>query len=557
MRTAADTIVSTREFIAVAAIGVVLAVALTWPLVTGMGHLGRTRDVDADGQFSIWNVAWVARTIVVDPLHLFDANIYSPHKRTLAYSEPNLVAGALGIPVYWSTHNPWTTLNVVMLFAFASAYVCAYLLLRYLSGDARAAAIGAVLFAFCPFVFAHLPHIQLLMTGGVPLALLLFHRVADAPSVKRGVALGVALAVQALACAYYGIFAGLSVGYAALLIATRRRLWSSGTYWRAIALAAVIAIAIVTPFFVPFLRVRAETGFSRTLDEAARWAANPQSYLVSNAHVHGWLLDYTNSHFEHWAEVLFPGIGAVILGAFGLVVAAVAPASDDRVREAGVLYGSLAGLAFWASLGPSAGLYRVLYYLPTFSFLRAPSRIGLVVVLCLAALASIAIARLLRSVPRRWQAIATGVLALAAVFDVFVPPLPFAEAPTLARPYATLAKLPRGIVAEFPFYGERIAFPLHAQYMLFSTSHWMPLVNGYSDVIPDDFRQTATILDSFPSRDAFGVLAHHRVRYIGIHWDMFAGRQDEIRERLTPFAQHLRVLAADDRMTLYEIVSFP
>src|SRR5215471_17597279 len=322
MRRAADTIVSTREFFAVAAIAVALAVALTWPLVTGMGHLGRTRDIDADGQFSIWNVAWVARTIVVDPIHLFDANIYSPHRRTLAYSEANLVAGTLGIPVYWLTGNPWATLNVVMLFAFASAYVCAYLLLRYLSGDARAAAIGAALFAFCPFVFAHLSHIQLLMTGGVPLALLLFHRVADDPNVKRSVALGVALAVQALACAYYGIFAGLSVGYAALLIATRRGLWSSGAYWRAIALAAVVAIAIVTPFFIPFLRVRAETGFSRTIEEAARWAANPQSYLVSNAHAHGWLLDYASSHFEHWAEVLFPGIGAVILGASGLVVAA-------------------------------------------------------------------------------------------------------------------------------------------------------------------------------------------------------------------------------------------
>jgi hypothetical protein len=38
---------------------------------------------------------------------------------------------------------------------------------------------------------------------------------------------------------------------------------------------------------------------------------------------------------------------------------------------------------------------------------------------------------------------------------------------------------------------------------------------------------------------------------------MFAGRQDEIRQRLIPFALNLRVLAGDDRMTLYEIVSFP
>jgi hypothetical protein len=530
---------------------------MTWPLVTGMGHLGRTGDIDADGEFSIWNVAWVARTIVVDPAHLFDANIYYPHRRTLAYSEANLVEGVIAVPIYWLTKNPWATLNVVMLFAFASAYVCTFLLLRYLCGDARAAGIAAAIFAFCPFVFAHLPHIQLLMTGGIPLSLLLFHRAADDPSTRRGVLLGVALAIQALACAYYGIFAGLAIGYAALLIATRRRLWRSRAYWQAMAVAAITALALIAPVFMVFLRVRAETGFGRTLEDAARWAANPPSYLASAAHAHAWLLDYTHSHFARWTEVLFPGIAALTIGAIGIVVCARASPADDPVRETGLLYGTLAGVAFWASLGPSAGLYRVLYYLPAFSFLRAPSRIGLVVVLCLAALASVAIARGLRAIPARAQRLAAAALGIAVLADTFVAPLPFADAPVLARPYAVLAKLPRGPVAEFPFYGERVAYQLHAQYMLFSTSHWMPLVNGYSDVIPDDFRTTAFVLDSFPSRDAFNVLARHRVRYIGIHWNMFVNRAAEIRERLQPFAEHLRVLASDDRMTLYEIVSFP
>jgi hypothetical protein len=400
MGTPAGTTVRAREWLAVAAIALALTIVMTWPLASGLGHLGRTGDIDADGQYSIWNVAWVARTLVEDPSHLFDANIYSPHKRTLAYSEANLVEGALGVPAYWLTKNPWLTLNVVMLFAFASAYAGAYLLLRYLSGDRRAAAIGAILYAFCPFVFAHLPHIQLLMTGGVPLSLLLFHRLADAPHLRRAILLGAVVAVQALSCAYYGIFAGLAIGFAAIVIAANRGFWRNAGYWRAIAIAAVTSIVIVTPFFITFLRVRAETGFGRTIDEAAKWAANPQSYIASAAHAHGWLLDYTNSHFEPWTEVLFPGLLALILSAIGLVVGM--RTRGGRARETAVLYGSLAAVAFWASLGPQAGLYRALYYLPAFSFLRAPSRIGIVVVLSLAALASLAIARLLRAVPGGW-----------------------------------------------------------------------------------------------------------------------------------------------------------
>ena len=93
--------------------------------------------------------------------------------------------------------------------------------------------------------------------------------------------------------------------------------------------------------------------------------------------------------------------------------------------------------------------------------------------------------------------------------------------------------------------------------MLFSTSHWMPMVNGYSDVIPLDFREAAAVLDSFPSRDTFLVLARHRVRYIAVHWDMYVGRQEEIRQRLQPFLANLQVLSGDSRMTLYEVVRYP
>jgi hypothetical protein len=85
----------------------------------------------------------------------------------------------------------------------------------------------------------------------------------------------------------------------------------------------------------------------------------------------------------------------------------------------------------------------------------------------------------------------------------------------------------------------------------------MPMLNGYSDVIPADFREAAPILDGFPSKEAFDVLRKRRVRYIGIHWNMFAGREPEIRRRLAPFQMYLRPLADDATMTLYEVVGFP
>ena len=121
MEAAPGTIARPRELLLISAAGLALTILLTWPLATDPFHLGRTLATDADGQFGIWNVAWVARTIVVNPLGLFDANIFHPHKLTLAYSEANILTGAIGAPVYWLSRNPWLTLNVVMWVGFVSS----------------------------------------------------------------------------------------------------------------------------------------------------------------------------------------------------------------------------------------------------------------------------------------------------------------------------------------------------------------------------------------------------------------------------------------------------
>ena len=148
MQARPGTIARPRDVLLLLLAGIAIAVVMTWPLATNLSRLGRTAATDADGQFSIWNVAWVARTIVADPLHLFDANIFAPHRTTLAYSEANLLPGALGIPAWWLTRNPWLTLNVVLLIGFATAFAGGYLLFAYLCGNRSAAVVGAVIYAF-------------------------------------------------------------------------------------------------------------------------------------------------------------------------------------------------------------------------------------------------------------------------------------------------------------------------------------------------------------------------------------------------------------------------
>jgi hypothetical protein len=542
----------------VCALALAFAVLMTWPLASGLGRLGRTTTMD--GLYGIWNVAWVARTIVANPRGLFEANIFYPHHKTLAFSESNIGAGIVGVPAWWLTRNAYAAHNTAVLFAFATTLIGTWLLIRRLSGDSAAAFIAAILFAFCPYFFSHSAHIQLLMAGGIPLAMLALHRLVDAPAPSRGVLLGVALAGQALCCAYYGIFAGLMVGYGVLCLATTRGMWLDRRFWTAVGLAALTALVCVLPFFLPYLEIQREQGFSRSLDDALRYSATAPSYLATPTHAHRWILAAARRLGWHTGEVLFPGVLAIACGVAGVMVAlrrTHEAGAVIRERETVILYGSLGGLALWASFGPPAILYTLMFHaIPLFTFLRAPSRFGLLVAFALAVLASLALKRLLTR-SGRFRALAVAALACLAVGELNVLPFPWERALPVSSSYALLARLPRGPVAEFPFYGERIAYPLHAQYMVWSTTHWMPLVNGYSDHIPKDFREAAFVLDSFPSSDTFAVLQRRRVRYIGIHWDMFGPRAEEIRTRLQPFMRYLRLLAGDANMSLYEIVSFP
>jgi hypothetical protein len=362
--------------------------------------------------------------------------------------------------------------------------------------------------------------------------------------------LGLLLWLQALACAYYGIFAGLMVGLGTLVLAGTRGLWQQRDYWIGIALAAFVAVALTVPFFLPYLSLRRDTGFARTLDDARMYSADMGAWLASSAWVHRWWLPWIGS----FNEVLFPGILTLGLGMAGIVIAA----RQRAFREIAFFYGVTALLALWLSFGPDAGLYTAFFHaIPVFSFLRAPGRIGIVVVLCLAVFAAIALERLLAGRPRRavWAA-AVALLAAAELMEAPLTALRQVEAFPLA--YRTLAIQPSGVVVEFPYFYERSDFPRHAIYMLNSTTHWMPLVNGYSDYIPQEFRKQVRPLSSFPTRESFKILSHVGARYVTFHLGMYDRRSRErLLERLDTYRAYLRPLVQEGDVWLFEIVGFP
>jgi hypothetical protein len=522
-----------------------LAIALTYPVAFNFDRIGRVNT--DDGRWSIWVVSWVAHALTTDPARLYHANIFYPQRYTLAFSEANLGAGVIGVPLWLLTENPFATHNFAFFVAFVLAFAGAFYLTRYLVGSREAAFAAAILFAFCPFMFARTAHIQLLFIGLIPFCLLAFHRLVDHPTVTRATALGVLIAFTAVTCAYYGIFAALAIGLGTLLYAATRGLWRSSAYWTGIALAAFSSIGLTLPFFLPYLLVQDEGGFVRTLDDARQYSANLSAWAASSAWAHRWWLPAVSDY----NEVLFPGILAIGFGAVGLW-------AMRQARDTVALYVLIGVFAFWSSFGPDAGLYRLFYEtVPIFSFLRAPSRMGILVTLSLTVFAAAGIKWVLSRTSRPTLAIAL-IAAVAVAESVTAPLTQFRVAEPFPAVYRVLATLPRGAVAEFPYWYERHDFPRHAYYMLNSTSHWQPLINGYSDHIPADFRKTVVPLSSFPSRESFGILAKAGARYVVFHLDMYNARlRERLMDRLQTYSPYLRPIVREGDVWLFEIVDWP
>lgn len=523
-----------------------LAVVLTWPLAGRLGSAGR---IDSgDGRHGVWNVAWVAHSLTTHPGSLFDANIFFPHQQALAYSEANIVAGVAAIPVWVATKNPYASYNTVVLLAFAAAALSGFLLVRVLGGSRLGASVAGLAYGFSPYMFAHIPHIQLLMTFGPALSLAAMHHFTKAPSLIRGALLGGALALTGLACAYYGIFAGLTTGIGLLWHAVGLRRWTDERFWSGVLLAAAVVIVVVGPFFVPYLAVR-EVGFERSLDEARLHSTSGRAYLASAMLVHQWMLPLLGK----WNEVLFPGFLLVLLA--GLGVGLSMRAGRTLPRQIVGLYVTIAALAFWASFGPDAGLYTLLFHtVPAFSFLRAPVRFGMLVTLCAAVLSGLAITWLQqqRWAAGRWLAAA---LIASALIESYVGPLQLAPAPQVDAAYLRLATMPRAPMAEFPFYSASADRHLHTDYMLMSTFHWQPLINGYSDHMPADFFEALPALATFPSEAAWQVIRARRVRWVAVHFDAYPPEVGPIlRPQLKKMTDRLRLVVDEYPVSLYEVL---
>ncbi len=347
----------------------VVTLVLTWPLAAGLA-----RDIPwdlGDSILNCWILQWGAdhwmRVLGGDVGALrgyFNANIFYPEPLTLAYSE-HLTAQVMQIlPVYGLTHNIVLSYNLLFLSTFVLSGLGAFLLVRALTGSARAAFVAGLLYAFAPYRTGQFSHVQVLSSQWMPFALYFFHRYFDRRSSWALAGAALALVLQNWSCLYYLLyFTPFAVAYVLYEMAGRG-LWRSARTWAGLAAAAAAVAGASVPFLLPYLALRGHGFGPRSMDEVARFSADVYSYLT--AHVAQSFWGALAHAFPKPEGELFPAVVPVVLAIVALAAHARVTwavtrsrgADPDAPRWRRVIAGAAALLLAWQALAVSMMLVR-------------------------------------------------------------------------------------------------------------------------------------------------------------------------------------------------------
>ena len=313
------------------------ALALTWPLAAGL-----TRDIPwdlGDSVLNCWILQWGAdhwlRFLSGDFgafRGYFNANIFYPEPLTLAYSE-HLTAQVLQIlPIYALTGSIVLSYNLLFLSTFVLSGLGTFLLVRELTGSARAGLVAGLLYAFAPYRIGQFSHLQVMSSQWMPFALYAFRRYFDTRRAWPLAGAAAALVAQNWSCGYFLLYFMPFVAAYVIYEIAGRGLWKDLRTWASLGAAAAVVAGATVPLLLPYLALR-EHGFGpRPIGEVARFSADVYSYLTAHEAQSFW--GAVMRAFARPEGELFPSLIPVLLALAGVAAHARVTWAVTRTRGA-------------------------------------------------------------------------------------------------------------------------------------------------------------------------------------------------------------------------------
>jgi hypothetical protein len=274
----------------------------------------------------------------------------------------------------------------------------------------------------------------------------------------------------------------------------------------------------------------------RPIDTIAEFSATLKGYFAAAGRIH--FSTWSGGFWANPVDAFFPTFVVITL-AGAAIVWAILPTKElptdggssgnvsPIARRRVLMLVAIAAIGVILSLGTRTPVYGWLYQIfPPMQGLRASSRFGNLFLLGMAVLAAYGLAWLRPRLPARWAPAVVVALVVLANVEALRAPFQYTRFAGIPPIYGLLAEEPgRVVLVEVPFYPPQGVFE-NGTYVLNSTAHWRPLMNGYSGYTPGTYRKNAETFWYFPREHAIQAMRQAGATHVMIHPHAF-GNEDE------------------------------
>lgn len=509
-----------------------LAIYITYPLIF---HMGDITTGHGDELIIAWIQNWVIHSMTINPLTIFDTNLFYPYKNTLTYSDLHFTSSLLSIIPLYFIKEPIGTLNFTLLSSIVMVPFSIFLLSKYLTKNYIASFLSGILVQFSPAFLDKKVHIQVLALEWIPLSVLffiLFHKKKQTRYLVLSLVFFLMQTYNSFMTGYFLIF--FFVLYICFMFFRDRQSLHIFTNKRNIAVIFV-ALALLIPIIIPYYQTSIKYHATRDIRDAVHFAIQPEDLLYSNEHtkLQMFLLNLPlNQHSQNGEfKPGYLGLVFTLLSIFTIFFAFIKTKKKDLLLK---LFTTTSLVGLLLSFGPALHLcrktthipfpiplpYTLFYYiLPGFQGFRNSARFEMMFILFIA----IAIAIILAKSLKRTNFMIRNTIYIFLIFGVFIEygyPMKFQpvpqknEFPEVFNWLNTTPKNSASII--MPIYNWNMPGS-SAEFMrdYYSTANWRRTANGISGYTPPTWEKLVVRLHyNFPDISSIKELKELGINYI-------------------------------------------
>lgn len=353
-----------------------------------------------DSFYFIWNLWFYKYNFIdlgINPFSHSDLVFYPNGFNNSATGYDNLFNTLLSLPLQIISGNLILTYNILIIFNFIFAAYTTYLLVNYLTGDKKIAILSGLVFGFSSYMLARsLGHLELLTTGAIPLFILFFLKLFKEPKIKNSLFLAIAFLLVSISSWNYALFTLFFIGFAFIFLIIdskeSRQAILNKRYLARFSIFVIFSFLIIFSIAFPFVRtyLNSQT-LVPSINEATSFSADLLSYLTPSPlnTLFGQFIDprlYTSFSSNYTESTTFLGFIEVAFIFIYLM-------DRKKMKKGGDLWIFLIIIFFILSLGPYLKVagnifdklllpyYYIFNYFPLFSFVRAPARLSIFIML--------------------------------------------------------------------------------------------------------------------------------------------------------------------------------